>query len=97
MFSASLVLHLIAKVLFNIFAKVRIPFDKWTVTDLLCSFFNIVCFNVIGKTKPSNFINYEEKVNLDYYVIAVVIVSWVRFFGYFLIIRQISKLILTLI
>ena len=36
-------------------------------------------------------------MTLDYYVIAVVIVSWLRFFGYFLVIRSISKLLSTLI
>jgi hypothetical protein len=49
-FSATLVLHLITKFIFNIFAEVKIPLDKWSVIDLLCSFFNIICFNVIGKT-----------------------------------------------
>jgi hypothetical protein len=36
-------------------------------------------------------------MTLDYYVIAVVIVGWLRFFGYFLVIRSVSKLISTLI
>jgi hypothetical protein len=49
-FSATLVLHLITKFIFNVFAEVKIPLDKWSVIDLLCSFFNIICFNVIGKT-----------------------------------------------
>lgn len=38
----------------------------------------------------------ETKQVLDYYVIAVTICSWVRFFAYFLVIREISKLIMTL-
>ena len=71
--------------------------DKWSFIDLLCSFFNIICFNVIGKTKPETILDTAKKQTLDYYVIAVVIVSWLRFFGYFLVIRTISKLINTLI
>ena len=63
----------------------------------MCSFFNIVCFNVIGKTKPETILDTAKKQTLDYYVIAVVIVSWLRFFGYFLVIRAISKLLSTLI
>ena len=51
-FSATLVLHLLAKVLFNCFARVKIPLDKWSIIDILCSLLNIACFNVIGKTKP---------------------------------------------
>ena len=96
-FSATLVFHLITKVVFNMFAKVKLQLDKWSVIDILCSFFNIVCFNVIGKTSPEQILTPSRKENLDYYVIAVVIVSWLRFFGYFLVIRQISRLILTLL
>ena len=96
-FSATLVLSLISKLMFNVFAKVKLPVDKWTVIDLLCSFFNIICFNVIGKTTPDQILNTSKKESLDYYVIAVVIVSWLRFFGYFLVIRAVSKLIMTLI
>lgn len=73
------------------------PIDKWSIIDLLCSMFNIVCFNMIGSITPDKIIDQKEKENLDYYVIAVVILSWLRFFGYFLMIRQISKLIMTLV
>ncbi len=97
LFSATLVLHLMTKALFNVFAKVKMPLDKWSVIDLLCSFFNIVCFNVIGSVKPIQIIDPLQKENLDYYVIAVVIVGWIRFFGYFLMVRNISKLIMTLV
>ena len=96
-FSATLVLHLITKILFNFFVEVKIPLDKWSVIDLFCSFFNIICFNVIGKTKAETIIEPVKKATLDYYVIAVVIVSWLRFFGYFLVVRSISKLLSTLI
>jgi hypothetical protein len=51
-FSATLVLHLIAKVIFNLCVEVKMPIDKWSIIDLICSCFNIVCFNVIGNTKP---------------------------------------------
>ena len=52
LFSATLVLHLITKLIFNLCAEVKMPLDKWSTIDLLCSFFNIICFNVIGGTKP---------------------------------------------
>lgn len=97
LFSATLVLHLITKLIFNIFAKVKMPLDMWTIIDFICSAFNIICFNVIGSVTPSQIIDPLQKQKLDYYVIAVVVVSWFRFFGYFLMIRSISKLVMTLI
>ena len=56
-FSATLVLHLITKFMFNLFVEVKIPLDKWSAIDLVCSFFNIICFNIIGKTKPESIID----------------------------------------
>ena len=57
LFSASLVFHLIAKILFNLIAKIKMPLDLWTIIDLLCSFFNVVCFNVIGKATPEQILD----------------------------------------
>lgn len=88
---------MLTKLIVNLFVEVKMPMDKWSFIDLLCSFFNIICFNVIGKTKPETILDTSMKETLDYYVIAVVIVSWLRFFGYFLVIKTISKLLSTLI
>lgn len=97
LFSGTLVLHLITKIVFNLFADVKMPLDKWTLIDFASSFFNIICFNVIGKTTPDVIVDPLQKQKLDYYVIAVVIVSWLRFFGYFLVVRSVSKLLNTLL
>ena len=78
---------MVTKLVFNLFADVKIPLDKWSQMDLVTSMFNIVCFNVIGKTQPETILDLTKKATLVYYVIAVVIVSWMRFFSYFLIIK----------
>ena len=52
-FSGTLVLHLISKLIFNICVDVKMPIDKWSIIDLVSSLLNIVCFNVIGKIKPA--------------------------------------------
>ena len=38
-----------------------------------------------------------QKSVLNYYVICVTVASWIRFFGYFLMVRIISKLLHTLL
>jgi len=73
------------------------PLDKWTIIDIITCFFNIICFNVIGSITEEQITDRSQKQVLDYYVIAVVIVGWMRFFAYFLIIQFISKLLMTLI
>jgi hypothetical protein len=57
---------------------------------------NIGCFWVIGSVSAEQVLNPDEKMVLDYYVICVTLVSWLRFFSFFLVIRQISKLLHTL-
>jgi hypothetical protein len=60
-FSATLVLHLFSKLVFNLCVDVKMPLDKWSSVDLLCSFFNIICFNMIGKTSPEVLIDRKQK------------------------------------
>ena len=60
-FSGTLLLHLISKLLFNLFAEIRIPLDKWTVIDLVCAFFNIICFNVISNASPESIVDRTRK------------------------------------
>lgn len=55
-----------------------------------------MCFCVIGSISPDDILNTEKKQTLDYYVVLVLIVSWIRFFAYFLVVRSISKLLMTL-
>lgn len=97
LFSACIFLHIITKIIFNIFAKIPMPIDKWSVVDLVTCILNIGCFNIIGSITYDEVIDLDQKTKFDYYVIAVVILSWLRFFSYFLVLKSVSKLVLTLI
>jgi len=83
--------------IFNFMAEVKLPPDKWTMIDIICAFLNIICFNLIGSVSPEQILNSSQKRTLDYYVILVVIFSWIRFFSYFLVVKSISRLMMTLI
>jgi len=48
LFSATLIYHLICKVVFNAVAEVKMPLDLWTIIDLISACMNIFCFQVIG-------------------------------------------------
>lgn len=61
LFSASLFIHLIAKVIFNLLAKMKMPLDQWTIVDCVTAFFNIVCFNVIGSVTPEQVKDIDQK------------------------------------
>lgn len=58
LFSACILLHVITKIVFNVFAKIPMPIDKWTIVDCITCILNIGCFNVIGS------ITYEKVVDL---------------------------------
>jgi hypothetical protein len=96
-FSGCLFMHLLAKAIFNITAEIKLILDIWTILDIICSMFNIICFNVIGSVSVDQIKNINEKQILDIYVIAVTIVGWTRFFSYFLLQKRISKLVNTFI
>lgn len=82
------------------------PLDLWTITDIGCAFLNIICFQVIGSATPEvivgttnadGTINLNQRYKLDYCVITVIIMSWLRFFTYFLVVGRISRLLMTLL
>ncbi len=52
---------------------------------------------VTGAVTPEDILVKQKKQNLDFYVCAVVSITWVRFFSYFLIVKRVSKLLITLV
>lgn len=64
--------------------------------DLLSGAVNIAAFNTIGRSSSESILNIETKTIYDYYMIVVLVISWLRFFSYFLVISIISKVTLTL-
>ena len=94
--SVSLLGQLFLKQVFNVCSKKKIVIDKWTILDTINAVLNIVGFEIITNSSPEQLANDNYKNNLDYVMIFVLIVSWLRFFIYFLLVREISKMILTL-
>ena len=65
--------------------------------DSLSAFLNIIAVQMVERIPPSIYLNPQYKDLIDYFMIIVLIISWLRFFVYFLVIRDISKLVLTLL
>jgi hypothetical protein len=84
------------RLFFNFKSRENIPYDKWLMIDLTTSLISIVCFNYTGNLTPEQILDISQKQRIDYYVALVVVVAWLRCFSYFLIIRPISKLLMTL-
>ena len=95
-FSSALIFHILEKVLFNWFAYKKLVIDTWSIVDFISSAINLFCFNYIGSVNVDQILGTSTKQTLDAYVICVTVVSWLRCFSYFLLVRTISKLLHTL-
>lgn len=85
------------KIIYNVCGKKKISFDKWTIMDSLSAFLNICAVQLIERVKPDDLLTSAKKDVVDYFMIFVLSVCWLRFFTYFLVIRDISKLLLILV
>ena len=95
--SLTMVYGAIARWLFNFLSKEYIPTDLWLAMDVGTAIVSIICFNYTGSLKPENILDVTQKENIDFYVAIVVVVAWLRFFAYFLVIKSVSKLLMTLL
>lgn len=98
LFSFSLIAHTFLKLTFNTFSTTGLlPFDKWTVIDNISAVLYIGAIILVNNLSPEDFLNEKTKDWIDYFVLLVLCVTWIRFFSFFLVIRDISKLLLTLV
>ena len=64
--------------------------------DCINAILNIFSFEFVINVPVWVLLNTQYKYYIDYLMIVVLIVSWLRFFIYFLIVREISKMLLTI-
>lgn len=84
--------------MFNLCSKSkRVAIDKWCLIDTINGVLNIIAVYIIAGIDPDKYINPKNKDNIDYFMILVLCVSWIRLFSYFLVVRNVSKLLLTLL
>lgn len=94
--SVSYFISVTCRLIFNWFSKQHLPFDLWVLFDVVAGITNIGAFLSIGNSTPEYIYNPETKRILDYYIILVLIMSWIRFFSYFLVVNIVGKLTITL-
>lgn len=95
--SGSFLFSLALKMVYNICSNKKINFDKWGNVDVVNGITNILSFIIISRSSAETFLDPTWKNNYDYIMIIVITISWLRFFMFFLLIREISQLILILI
>jgi len=97
-FCTALLLQIVFKLIFNLCTRgKKTNIDKWTILDTLCGITNLGAVLMLTRIQAEDLIKPEVKDIADYYMIFVLAITWLRFFFYFLVVRHVSKLLLTLI
>ena len=65
--------------------------------DTLCGSMNIIAVVTIRTIKPEALLNTVNKEILDYFMILVLCICYLRFFTYFLVMQNLAKLLLILV
>lgn len=65
--------------------------------DAVMAVMYIIAVNLVASFDFTFFMDKQSKDYLDYFMVIIMVISWVRFFFYFLVIRDISKLLLTIV
>jgi hypothetical protein len=94
--SFSYFLSFINRIIYNAYSFRKINSDIWMIFDITAGIVNIIAFNLVGKSSADDILDENTKHLYDYYMIIVLMISWVRFFSYFLVINRISKITITL-
>lgn len=98
---SSLCYSIALKVLFNACSKpgkdYKVPYDKWTKLDLISAVATLVGFPLILQTSPADMMKEEVKDFLDYITLTLILLQWTRFYMFFLMISELSKMMLTFI
>lgn len=77
--SLTLLFYVLTKFIFNIFATIKLSFDKWSLIDIVCAFSNIICFFVLRMMRPEDVISYKSsKIKYNMIMIVLVVSTWIR-------------------
>ena len=97
----SLLYTTLCKVLFNACQKggrdVKVPYDLWTITDIFAAVYTMITFTVIVAKPPVDYLEADSKDYYDYLVSGLIVIQWLRFYVFFLMIKELSQMILTFI
>ena len=57
--------YALSKIVFNVFAEIKVSIDKWSQCDILCSIINIISFMML-RSMTIDDIKIKEIHNLNY-------------------------------
>jgi hypothetical protein len=79
--SISMILYAAKKLLFNIFATIKLPMDVWSKIDFFCAFTNIFAFMMLSFMDEESVTDTEKKQFYNLMMILTILSTWLRFLG----------------
>ena len=89
-------MSVVGQFVFNKFSQQKFPFDKWAVLDFFNALTNNFCFAMFLTISADEIMDRNKKDIYNWIQVIAVFVSWIRFLSFFLVMKSISLLIMTL-
>lgn len=94
--SSGMIFYVFLKSVFNNFADLPIPMDRWSVIDLFCALTNIICLSLIYTISKEDVIDTTSKIKYNIFMLMTVFATWSRIIGIALVVPNFSELIMTI-
>lgn len=94
--SSSMLFYVITKSIFNYYAELPIPMDRWSVIDIFCAFTNIFCLTLMHTLSKDDVIDENKKEMFNILMLMTVFATWSRVIGIALVVPQFSELLMTI-
>ena len=82
MVSICMFFYVATKTIFNYFADIQIPMDRWSVIDVFCAFSNIICISIFTFFFKTDYIlDQNIKFYFNLLQLLTVFATWARITG----------------
>lgn len=89
--------YVATKSIFNTFAEIQIPMDRWSVIDVFCAFSNIICLSCFTLFFNANdILDADRKFYFNMLQLLTIFATWARIIGMCLVMQNFSALIMTI-
>lgn len=96
-FVLTILLHIIQRIWFMYYHKQSQHHQVWFYTDIIVSIGILFGISFMNRMTYDDLMHSSRKSQFDYAIVCVVVITWLRFFNYFLLDKKLAKLSVTLL
>ena len=91
--SLLMIFYVLTKILFNVFATIQLPLDRWSKADVIVASSNIVCFLFLGNIKEEVIEDNEKRAIYNFLQIIVILSTFYRLMLILFVVPKLSQLL----